>query len=244
MIKGIIFDLERTLLQFTGNWEATVQAGTGAMTGWYLHKKRIKHDAQALQEAFISERKAGRVLAYQTNQEVTATASLTEALHKISAPKRMQPLVSQALRAYFRPEELLWKPYADSVSVLQQLKQAGYKLGLYANLTDDPFLQRIVNQSKLRPWLSPTFSSAMWGWRKPKTEPLAFIANRWQLDPSEIVVVSGTIHTDIVGGKEAGMKTVLLTHDEAASNDDHRHIAANAIIPSLATLPAVIGALK
>ncbi|RMF03505.1 MAG: hypothetical protein D6768_05710, partial [Chloroflexi bacterium] len=62
MIKGIIFDLGNTLLQFTGDPHAVGQTGAAAMATWYLKKKHIKLDAEALVETFLAERGA----AFQT----------------------------------------------------------------------------------------------------------------------------------------------------------------------------------
>ena len=239
-IKGIIFDLGETLLHFSGDWSTVVRQGAAAMGEWYLQKKRIKLDQTMLAEAFITERKAGLVLAMQTQREVTAQAALKEALLKIAAPPRALAIVDEAIKVYFEPEEAAWQVYADTINTLKMLKKQGYALGLYSNATDDLLIQRLVNQNRLRPLLSPTFSSATWEWRKPRPEPFLLIAQRWGFQPSEIVMVGDTLNADILGAQNAGMSSVLVTMNEAPSNEDNRHLHPTATIPSLATLPGVI----
>ncbi len=241
MIKGIIFSLQQTLVRFTGEWETVVQEGAAAMSGWYLKKARIKVDQTALVNAFISERKAGRVLAYQTNREVTAAQSLHEALKKIDAPARAESVIADAIKAYFEVEEAHWVRYPETLDTLKQLKAAGYQLGMYANHSDDASLQRILNRCRLRPWLSPTFSSARWGWRTPKPDPFTLIAKRWQLAPTEVMVVGNTLNSEILAAQTADMPSVLVTQEAAPSNENHPDISPTATIPNLLTLPGVLG---
>lgn len=240
MIKGIIFDLGHTLLRFSGHWETVIQSGAESMATWFFKKKRIRIDGPALVEAFLSEREAGYTSAAQTQTEVLARQSLRAALEKIGAPASTVALVEAAIKIYFEPEEAAWQCYPDTLATVKLLKERGYRLGLYSNASDDAFVQRLVNRNGLRPWLSPTFSSAGWGWRKPKREPFDLIAQRWQLSPEEIVVVGNSLDADILGAQNAGMPSILVTMDEAPSNGDHRHIQPTAIAGRLSDLPEII----
>ncbi len=242
-MKGIIFDLGSTLLRFTDNYETVARAGAEAMAAWYFKKKHVKLDQPALVEAFLRERAAGRALAYQTHTEVTAQASLRAALKKVDAPPTAAAFAEAAIKIYFEPEETAWQPYADADAVLQQLAGQGYRIGLYSNATDDPFIQRLVNRRKLRPWLSPVFSSAGWGWRKPKPEPFRLIAERWGLPPQEVAVVGDTLNADILGAQQAGMTGVLVTMDEAATNANNRHIQPDASAATLTEAAELIRAM-
>jgi len=239
-MKGIIFDLGSTLLRFTDDYDAVVRAGAEAMALWYFKKKHIKLDQVALVEAFIGERAAGRVQACQTETEVTAQTSLRQALKKIEAPTTADAFAEAAIKIYFEPEEAAWQPYTDTVAVLQQLAKSGYRIGLYSNATDDPFIQRLVNRYKLRPWLAPVFSSAGWGWRKPKPEPFQLIADRWGLSPEDVVVVGDTLNADILGAQQAGMTGLLVTMDESPANADNRHIRPDAVAATLTEAAALL----
>jgi putative hydrolase of the HAD superfamily len=243
LIKGIIFDLGSTLMRFTGDWSAVFQTGAEAMVDWYVRKKHIQLDTSALIKAFLAVREAGWNTAQHTHTEVTAQASLRRALQKINAPAVAETLVEAAIKVYFGPEEALYQPYPDAAATLKILKAQGYRLGLYSNATDDALIQRLVNQGGLRPWLSPTFSSAGWGWRKPNREPFNLIAARWGLPPHEIVVVGDTLNADVLGAQNAGMSSILVTMDENRTNADNRHIQPTATAVSLSALPEIIARL-
>lgn len=243
MIKGIIFDLGSTLLQFTGDGAAVEREGAEAMADWYLKKKHIKLDGPALVEAFLAERTAGRMLALETQTEVVAQQSLSQALKKIDAPATAGALIEAAIKIYFTPEEAAWTAYPDAAETLKLLKSRGYRLGLYSNATDDKLIQRLVNQGGLRPWLSPTFSSAVWGWRKPRPEPFELIAGRWDLAPTEVVVVGDTLSADILGAQNAGMPGILVMMDESPFNSQHRHIQPTAVAETLSALPEIVAQL-
>jgi putative hydrolase of the HAD superfamily len=240
LIKGIIFDLGNTLLRFEGDAESVAREGTEAMAVWFLQKKHIKLDDRIFIEAFLAEREASREVADRTQQEVTAQQSLRAALAKIKAPASTGPLVEAAIKVYFGPEEARWRIYPDAVDTLKTLKAQGYRLGLYSNATDDPFIQRLVNRSGLRPWLSPTFSSAGWGWRKPKPEAFDLFARRWGLPPAEMVMVGDTLGADILGARQAGLAGILVTMDEAPANEANRHIQPDAVAARLSALPELI----
>ena len=243
LIKGIIFDLGNTLIEFNGDWTAIALEGAEAMSSWYLKKKHIKLDTVSLIETFAAERAASDKAAEQTQTEILAQQALRAALEKIEAPKAALSLIEAAVKIYFEPEEAAYTAFPDAVDTLKHLKAQGYRLGLYSNATDDPLIQRLVNRNSLRPWLSPTFSSAGCGWRKPKREAFEMIARRWGLSSQEIVVVGDKLAADIVGAQNAGMHSILAAMQESPSNEQHRHIQPSATINRLSALLDIIAAL-
>jgi len=243
LIKGIIFDLGNTLLRFAGDCGSINQQGAAAMAEWFFKKKRIKLDGSALVEAFMARRTANWKKAQQTHTEIVAQESLRQALQQIDAPPHAEPLVEAAIKIYFASEEVCWHPYPDTIETLKQLKAQEYRLGLYSNATDDALIQRLVNQSKIRPWLSPTFSSAGCGWRKPKPDGFALIAARWGLSTEQIVVVGDTLDADVLGAQNAGMPSILVTMDENPANHDHRDIVPTAVAENLSQIPEMVAQL-
>jgi len=239
-IRGVIFDLGSTLMYFDGDWEDVIGQGAADMIAFFK-RKRVKLDERALAETFIVERQKGREVAYRTQREVTCADSLEAALEDIDAPPEAFRLVDEAVRVYFGPEEAAWKAYSDAKPTLKQLSQQGYRLGLLSNATDDPFIQRLVNRLELRPWLSPTFSSAGLGFRKPASEPFQLILARWNLAPEAVVMVGDTLNADISGAHDAGMRGVLITVEESPWNKDYLEtISPDGSIASISELPALI----
>lgn len=238
VIKGIIFDLGQTLIYTTGDWNRIALAGAEAMADWYLKKKHIKLDTAALIDTFLAEWESGRQTATQTRQEIVAQETLRQVLKKIEAPASTGAVVEAAIKIFFEPEEASWQLYPDTIETLKQLQSRPYRLGLYTNATDDLLIQRLVNRNSLRPYLSPTFSSAAWGWRKPRREGFELIAQRWGLPPEAVVVVGDELEADIQGAQNAGMAGILLARE--GMTPDHPAIRPTATIHSLAELPAAL----
>lgn len=241
-LRGIIFDLGSTLMYLNGDWDDVISRGVADMADFFA-RRRVRLDGAALGEAFLAERRNGREVALRTHQEVTCSASLRAALTRINAPPEAFGLLAEAVRVYFRAEEAAWTAYPDAKTVLKDLFQRGYRLGLLSNATDDPFIQRLVNRLELRPWLAPTFSSAGLGWRKPLREPFDLILSRWRLPPEAVIMVGDTLSQDILGAHNAGMRGVLITADEPPSNAEHRQaIVPDATIAALRELPGLLKA--
>jgi HAD superfamily hydrolase (TIGR01662 family) len=244
LIKGIIFDAGETLLHLTANSQAISRAGAQEMATWYLKKKHVKLDTEALIAAFEAERQAGLQQAEETQTEVLAEDSLRAALKKIEAPASAGAFVEAAIKVYFDPSEAAWQPVPNAVPTLQQLHAAGYRLGVYSNASDDKLIQRLINKAGLRPWLSPTFSSAGTGWRKPRPDGFQLIAQRWGLDPAEIVVVGDSLSADIQGARNAGMRGILVgllaATNELPFNAANPAIQPDAVIAHLSDLPQLL----
>jgi HAD superfamily hydrolase (TIGR01549 family) len=169
---------------------------------------------------------------------------LVQATQNIGASKRAEALAEQALRAFFAPEEAAHRPFPDAVDTLKQLRAQSFKVGILSNAPDDALIQRMVNDNHLRPWASPVFSSAGLGRRKPAPEPFACFAERWRLPPEQIVVVGDTLAADILGGKNAGMHSILATMRENPDNENHRHIRPDRTVETLAQVPLVLAQMN
>jgi putative hydrolase of the HAD superfamily len=240
-VRGVIFDLGGTLMVLDADEADVVEWGAADMAAFFS-RKRVKLDEAALVETFLAERRAGREAALRDHREVTCGESLRAALEKLGAPPEAFLLIEPAVRVYFELEEAAWTACPGARATLKRLSEQGYRLGLLSNATDDPFIQRLVNRLELRPWLSPVFSSAGLGARKPRREPLDLVAARWGLPPETLVVVGDTLDADILGAHNAGMRGVLITAYESPRNPAHRgRIVPDAAIATLDELPPLLG---
>lgn len=243
MIKGLIFDLGGTLLKFEGDWPTVAQQGAEDLVTWYVKKKRIRLEREPLVQAILKHRQAGLAQAAETLQEFTLAQAVELALADIEAPKHATAAISQGLPFYFQAEEQACTPFSEARDVLKKLYLNNLRLGIFSNAPDDPLVQRLVNRSGFRPWVSPVFSSAALGYRKPHPSGFQLIAERWNLPPEQIAVIGDTLSADILGAQRAGMVGILATMTENPQNAQHQDITPTATIANLSELPALLAEL-
>ena len=243
MIKGVIFDLGSTLIKFNGSWAEVVRSGAEAMAEYYT-QRHVKVDQAGLVEAFLEERRNALQQAAETLEEMQMTEALRRALRRTGVSSRAETMAEEALRQFFAPEEAAHTPFPDATETLKTLRASNMKVGILSNATNDPLVQRIVNAHGFRPWVSPVFSSAGLGWRKPRPEPFTLVADRWRLSPDQIVVVGDTLAADILGAKNAGMYSLLAAMAENPANEQNRHIRPDRVITALSQVPGVIEELN
>jgi HAD superfamily hydrolase (TIGR01549 family) len=244
LIKGVIFGLDGTLLKFTGNWDYVLNEGAEATADWYYTKKHLQLDRAGLTAAILAEHRKAVEQSQATLRQTVMADVLRTALKQVEASSRAEPLVEEALRAFYTPQETAYQTINDGVSVLKSLREEGLKVGILANALDNTLVQRLVNTYSLRPWVAPVFSSAGLGWRKPQPQGFTLIAERWQLTPAEIVVVGDGLMTDILGGKNAGMRTILVALSANPADPGPSPIRAEQTIHTLSQLPLAIAAMN
>ena len=238
-IRGIIFDIGNTLMFFDDDIDRTTRQGASDMAD-FLVSKGLKLESKAIADAFLSQRSINFALSSRSGEEMTCSRSLQQALDTLQAPSSYAGLIPEAVRIYFRPEEAGWTAFPGSRPVLKQL-YSRYRLGILSNATDDGLIQRLVNRLEFRPWLAPVLTSAYLGVRKPRPEAFMAVLDAWNLRPEEAVMVGDRLDADIAGGRDVGMRTVLITADEPADNELLRQaVIPDGTIAAIDDLPALL----
>ena len=242
-VCAIVFDLGSTLMYFHEDDDRVGREGALDMAK-FLVSRGVPADPSAFAETFLAQRASDWQTALDGGEERTCATSLTSCLAALGAPADLARLVPEAVRVYFAPEEAFWTAYPASVDVLRAL-HGRYRLGVLSNATDDALIQRLVNRLGFRPWVAPVFTSAHLGFRKPRPESFQPFPDIWHLRPEEIVMVGDRLDADVLGGRNAGMRTVLTTTDEPADNEAHRRtIVPDAVVDSIDDLPALLDSWK
>jgi HAD superfamily hydrolase (TIGR01549 family) len=219
-VRGVIFDLGHTLMGLDGTWPEIFDRGRRDLSV-YLAEHQVGLDAPAFAQALIDRRTEMFAQARATRREVTAEASMRWTFARFGLPNPDAALVLGAIDAFFAYEESRWLAYPEAVETLQTLARRGMRMGMFSNATHDPFIQRLVDRLGFRPFLRPAMSSAGTGIRKP--DPLAFtpILEQWALPPDAVAVVGDTLEADILGAKQAGMRSVWIRAREDARQEGH-----------------------
>jgi len=246
-IQGVIFDLGHTLMHLTSTWSEVFDRGVVDLAA-FLASRGLDLDGQAFGQALLDRRAEGFVHARETMREVTAEDSMRWTFASFGWTDPDPALVCEAIDAFFAYERARWSVDPEAHAVLRQLSEQGLRLGMFSNATDDRFIQRLVDDLGLRPWLDPALSSAGTGVRKP--DPAAFLPllAAWNLPPDSVVMVGDTLEADILGAQRAGMKTVWYQSREDGRQEEFgssrpgrvEPILPDATIDRLGELPGIL----
>lgn len=206
-MQGLIFDLGHTLMHLDATWSQVFDRGAADLAA-FIEVQGLEVDGHAFARTLLDLRQDGYARAAETGREVTATDTMRQAFARFNQPDPGPALLRGAIDAFFAYEESRWFADPEALPVLRELAHRGFRLGMFSNATDDPFIQELVDRLGFRPLLQPALSSAGTGIRKP--DPAAFdpILAAWELPAGAVTVVGDTLHADILGAQRAGMRSV------------------------------------
>jgi HAD superfamily hydrolase (TIGR01549 family) len=243
-IQGVIFDLGHTLIYLDSTWPEVFERGVADLAG-FLNAQGLGLDGQAFARTLLERREEGFVRAGQTHREVTAKDSMRWVFARFGLCDPDPALVAGAIDAFFAYEQAHWLPYPEAQAVLQDLSDRGLRLGMFSNATHDPLIQHLVDHLGFRHWLDPALSSAGTGIRKPDPAAFAPILGAWKLPPDSVVMVGDTLDADVLGARQAGMRSIWLPSREDARQEGPRGSAVpDATVRRLSDLPACLEQLQ
>lgn len=241
-VYGIIFDLMGTLATFEGTRQelhAAWQRGAHELyrqlraSGVAIAPEEFAHALERTLDAELA-RNGGNP------REISVEVVLTQVLDGFG--HHLTPMQSEAAqRAYFMPELERWRILPGALDAVETLNAEGFRLAVVSNAPSHLFVEEAVAKIGLRPFFSPVMSSALAGARKPAPRLFLAIADAWQLDPANIVVVGDGLLADVEGAQAAGMRGVLVHGGANADNASYGGSATpDATRDSIADVPDVI----
>ena len=240
-IKGILFDLGSTLIEFHGEWNDVMWRGARAQIDFFL-----AHGLQLDPESFL---KRHRELIMQFIDkgaqdwiEYSSDKALKLALAEFGYDDAPQTLIDESLKELYTYGETLWRPFPDTYATLDMLRNTGYRLAIVSNARDAGNVHRLIDNSHLRPWFDPILISAEFGVRKPNPRIFKAVLDQWNASPGEAVMVGDMLGADVLGAKNAGMRSIWATMQaDRSANDVHRDtIVPDGTITSLSELIPIL----
>ncbi|MBI5350945.1 MAG: HAD-IA family hydrolase, partial [Chloroflexi bacterium] len=122
------------------------------------------------------------------------------------------------------------------------LQERGLKLAIVSNAADSANVQRLIDNAHLRSYFDPIIISANVGVPKPNPRIFDPVLKTWGFTANEVVVIGDTLGADILGAKNAHIKSIWVTMQaDTPYNTAHRDtIVPDAICDSLDQLPAIL----
>ncbi|HEX9312248.1 MAG TPA: HAD family hydrolase [Actinomycetota bacterium] len=136
--------------------------------------------------------------------------------------------------------------YSNSITVepevlaaLDELRRAGYRMGLVSNISLRPDLMRAdLERMGLAQYLDATVFSSEVGVRKPDPRIFQEALDRLGVEPPETVFVGDRLYDDVSGAQAVGMRSVLTRQFR---QEDDPEYAPDAMIVHLSELPKALG---
>lgn len=210
-MKGIVFDLGHTLMEFQAEWDDVFLQGRLRLQE-FLKAHGLPVPPEFI-ENFEKNREQGYARSDQTHVEHTAEQALLRSFREFQLNGAAKKLVREALEAYFAPEVERWNRYPDSLPVLETLRGLGYRIGLISNATDHSFVLRCAERIGVTPYLDPIISSAEFLVRKPHPDIFLQVANLWGMEPEQMVMVGDQLYYDVYGARQVRMKAIWMKRD-------------------------------
>ena len=206
MIKAVSFDFYNTLVRFWPPLEEIQQAACHEL-GLTVSEDAITH-GYAVADVLFNRENEERPLSTRSDEDrleffgryeqlILETAGIPVSLDLAQRVWKMAMMV---------PKDFV--PFDDTVPALEQLREAGYKLGIITNLRRD--LDELCQKAGLAPYLDFAVGSEEVGKEKP--HPPIFLAalEKAQAAPEEVVHVGDQLRSDVMGAQGVGMHGVLI----------------------------------
>ncbi len=211
MTKVVVFDLGGTLMQYVGmpySWVSFYQQGVRAISrkcGCNASEEAIGKTVRILEE--FNPRVNYREIEY------SAEFIFAKALeHWHMDVGHMQ--VADCVEAFWSGLKLKAEIYPDTIPVLNNLREQGYKI---ATLTDLPSAMpdRIFKRdiSELLEYFDDYVSSAVCGYRKPNCTGLRMIAEKYEVPVTELILI-GDEEKDRQTARNAGCRFIRIRRGE------------------------------
>ena len=197
-IKGVVFDLDNTLLDFMKMKEFAVKAAVKGMVeaGLQLDEDQSYREIVAIYEEFGWE-----------NQKVFDVFIEKQIGHV------EYKFLAAGIVAYRRAREANLMAYPNVNKTLMALAKAGIKLGVVSDAPSREAWMRIYYLNLYHFFdVVITFDDS--GKRKPSEIPFKMSLDALQLEPDETIMVGDWPERDVVGAQQIGMKTAFARYGD------------------------------
>ena len=197
-IKGVIFDLDNTLLDFMKMKEFAVKAAVKGMieAGLMVDEEDSYTEIVRIYEEFVGEN--------QKVFDVFIEKQIVHVEHKYLAAGIVE---------YRRAREANLMAYPNVNKTLMALAKSGIKLGVVSDAPSREAWMRIYYLNLYHFFdVVITFDDS--GERKPSEKPFKLCLDALDLDPDETIMVGDWPERDVVGAKNLGMKTAFARYGD------------------------------
>ena len=112
------------------------------------------------------------------------------------------------------------KIFDNTVVVVQELFNRGYKLGIISNTTSSIEVPELLEEYHLKDFFSSVILSTSFGKRKPHPSLFVNAARELQIPPENCAYIGNDPTRDLIGTRQAGFNQVILLDRKVGQNQD------------------------
>ena len=198
MIKGVVFDLDNTLLDFMKMKEFAVKAAIKGMieAGLKVNEDKSYIEINSIYEEFGWE-----------NQKVF-DVFLEKTIGRVD-----NKFLAAGIVAYRRAREANLMAYPNVNKTLLALSKSGIKLGVVSDAPSREAWMRIYYLN-LYHYFDVVITYDDSGERKPSPKPFQLALDGMGLRPEETIMIGDWPERDVVGAQQIGMKTAFARYGD------------------------------
>jgi len=202
MICAILFDLDNTMVDFTGMKKAAIKESAEAMVKAGLNMS-----------VFEAARKLNKIY---WEVGIESDTGITEFLKRMG--KLDDKILAAGINGYVKGKIANTKPVEGAVTTIKRLKKAGLKVGV---VTDAPRLKawKRLNIMGMDNLFDVVVAYEDTGKKKPDKAPFEAALKKLKVKPEEAVMVGDWYERDVEGANRLGMKTILV--GKACGKEDY-----------------------
>ena len=235
-ISTLLFDLGGTLVTMSSAYRGDYWKRAVIRTILLLKGNGYNITPEDFEKEFMEIRNAYVEFERKTCIDVEVRYQLSAALNRLGVPAQPgDKIITETLHTIFQEVLEESRLYPDAIPTIKQLRQK-YKVGLVTNNSSSDQVWWIIKKFKMKSLFQIILISADIGLRKPHLGIFTLALKQIHSKPSQTVYIGDSEFADIIGAKNAGMKTILIKRDlqpELRSTPD-------AIAEELQQIPLII----
>jgi len=226
-IKAIVFDLDDTLIDWSKAEVSWADTSRHHMSNIYNYLAKTK-DLLPNKETFLTLYRDFVINSWAESKKSWVATKFEQVLLDTFVACGIDVAhdeMEAVLQAYdWQPIPGI-EPYADTLKVLDSIKEQGYKIGLITNAMQPIWMRDIeLRAYNILDYLDARITSGDTGFIKPHPSIYTHMLEMLDVEPAQAVFVGDRPANDIAGANETGLVSVLM-------DPPHLDYELNGVIP-------------
>ena len=244
-IRALMFDLGYTLMHAVAPdiWPEVIHRGNQALMD-YLCNLGILTECDTFTAEFNQ-----RLHQYYAERDVQMIETSTflvlkELLDEKGYADVSVRVIRESLDEHYAVTQKNWRLEKDTITCLEALQQANYKMGVISNAGDDRDVQQLIKRFNIDSYFELILTSAACGYRKPHQRIFELALEYFNVRAEEVAMVGDTLDADILGANQMGMYSIWITRRVENPPEGELPVQPQAIIKNLGELPILLQNLE